>query len=242
MTLLNIKGLRVDRSGIPVIRGVDLLARSGEISVLLGSNGAGKTTLLESLSGIIPHKAGSIEVDELDLARLRPGSRAKRGLSHVEQGRTVFAEMTTEENLKVALHPDADLAEAYDLFPELLQRRTVRAGMLSGGEQQMLVIARSIVNRPRIIMIDEMSSGLAPVIVSRLMTAVRKLADAGMSVILVEQFATLALAIGNRAYVLRRGEVVYDGDCQTLARDPALMHRLYLGHSETAAAEGSALQ
>jgi branched-chain amino acid transport system ATP-binding protein len=233
VTLLNIEGLRVDRSGIPIIRGVDLVARSGEISVLLGSNGAGKTTLLESLSGIIPAKAGAIGLDGLDLVKRRPGSRAKHGLSHVEQGRSVFAEMTTEENLKVALHPEADLSEAYDLFPELVQRRHVRAGMLSGGEQQMVVIARSIVNRPRVIMIDEMSSGLAPVIVNRLMSAVRRLADSGLAVILVEQFATLALAIGNRAYVLRRGEIVYDGVCETLARDPAMLHRLYLGDSKS---------
>jgi branched-chain amino acid transport system ATP-binding protein len=229
MTTLSIKALKVDRLGISVIRGVDLEAKSGEISVLLGSNGAGKTTLLESLSGIIPVRAGSINLDDAELARQRPGMRAKAGLSHVEQGRTVFSEMTTEENLKVALHPDADLGEAYDLFPELLQRRTVKAGMLSGGEQQMVVIARSIVNRPRVMMIDEMSSGLAPVIVSRLMKAVRQLADNGMAVVLVEQFAALALAIGNRAYVLRRGQVVYDGGCEALARDSAHLHRLYLG-------------
>ena len=229
MTTFSIGALQVDRSGIPVIRGVDLEAKGGEISVLLGSNGAGKTTFLESLSGIIPVCSGFINLDGVELAKLRPGARAKAGLSHVEQGRTVFPAMTTEENLKVALHPDADLKEAYDLFPELLQRRNVEAGMLSGGEQQMVVIARSIVNRPRVILIDEMSSGLAPVIVSRLMRAVRQLADDGMAVVLVEQFAALALAIGNRAYVLRRGQIVYDGDCTALARDPAHLHRLYLG-------------
>ncbi|WP_421594096.1 ABC transporter ATP-binding protein [Shinella sp. M27] len=229
MTTFSIGALQVDRSGIPVIRGVDLEAKGGEISVLLGSNGAGKTTFLESLSGIIPVRSGFINLDGMELAKLRPGARAKAGLSHVEQGRTVFPAMTTEENLKVALHPDADLKEAYDLFPELFQRRNVEAGMLSGGEQQMVVIARSIVNRPRVILIDEMSSGLAPVIVSRLMRAVRQLADDGMAVVLVEQFAALALAIGNRAYVLRRGQIVYDGDCTALAKDPAHLHRLYLG-------------
>ena len=229
MSTFSIGALQVDRSGIPVIRGVDLEAKGGEISVLLGSNGAGKTTFLESLSGIIPVRSGFINLDGAELAKLRPGARAKAGLSHVEQGRTVFPAMTTEENLKVALHPDADLKEAYDLFPELLQRRNVEAGMLSGGEQQMVVIARSIVNRPRVILIDEMSSGLAPVIVSRLMRAVRQLADDGMAVVLVEQFAALALAIGNRAYVLRRGQIVYDGDCVALAKDPAHLHRLYLG-------------
>ncbi|WP_267548886.1 ABC transporter ATP-binding protein [Rhizobium rhizogenes] len=229
MTALSIKSLVVNRSGIPVVRGVDLAVSSGEISVLLGSNGAGKTTLLESLSGIIPAAAGSASLDGSELLKLRAGLRARAGISHVEQGRTVFPEMTTEENLKVALDPSADLEAAYDLFPELRQRRDIKASMLSGGEQQMLVIARSLLTRPKVIMIDEMSSGLAPVIVSRLMRAVRQLADAGMAVILVEQFAALALAIGDRAYVLRRGGVVYDGDCATLANDPAQLHRLYLG-------------
>jgi branched-chain amino acid transport system ATP-binding protein len=236
MTALSVKDLVVNRSGIAVVRGVDLEVASGQISVLLGSNGAGKTTLLESLSGIIPVAAGSLALDGAELARLRAGIRARAGISHVEQGRTVFSEMTTEENLKVALHPEADLKEAYDLFPELLQRRDIKAGMLSGGEQQMVVIARSLVTRPKVIMIDEMSSGLAPVIVSRLMMAVRKLADSGMAVLLVEQFATLALAIGDRAYVLRRGRVVYDGGGEALARDPAHLHRLYLGEADHAAA------
>jgi branched-chain amino acid transport system ATP-binding protein len=235
VTKLSINDLHVDRGGIPIIRGVDFHAAGGEISVLLGSNGAGKTTLLESLSGIIPVKSGAIGLNDDMLTRMRPGARAKAGLSHVEQGRTVFPDMTTEENLRVALHPDADLGEAYDLFPELLQRRTVKAGMLSGGEQQMTVIARSIVSRPRVILIDEMSSGLAPIIVSRLMKAVRQLADRGMAVVLVEQFAALALAIGNRAYVLRRGRMVYEGGCEALIRDPALLHRLYLGDAGQAA-------
>ena len=229
MTTLSIKGLVANRSGIPVVRGVDLSVSSGEISVLLGSNGAGKTTLLESLSGIIPSSAGSVTMDGAELLKLRAGLRARAGISHVEQGRTVFPDMTTEENLKVALDPAADLQEAYALFPELRQRRDIKAGMLSGGEQQMLVIARSLLTRPKVIMIDEMSSGLAPVIVSRLMRAVRQLADAGMAVILVEQFAALALAIGDRAYVLRRGAIVYDGECAALANDPAQLHRLYLG-------------
>lgn len=235
MTSLDIKNLVVNRSGIAVVRGVDLIARSGQISVLLGSNGAGKTTLLEGISGIIPVSGGNVILDGSELGRAKAGIRARAGLSHVEQGRTVFSEMTTEENLKVALHPDARLEEAYDLFPELIQRRDIKAGMLSGGEQQMLVIARALVCRPKVIMIDEMSSGLAPVVVNRLMGAVRKLADNGLAVVLVEQFATLALAIGNRAYVLRRGQMVYEGGCEELARDPARLHHLYLGDAADAA-------
>ncbi len=234
MTSLDIKGLVVNRSGIPIVRGIDLSARGGEISVVLGSNGAGKTTTLEGISGIIP-AAGEVLLDGENIAGANAGTRARHGLRHVEQGRTVFVEMTVEENLAVALHPSADLGEAYALFPELVQRRGVNAGMLSGGEQQMLVIARALVGRPKVVLIDEMSSGLAPIIVSRLMSAVRTLADDGMAVVLVEQFATLALAIGNRAYVLRRGEIVYDGGCQALARDPARLHALYLGEAGQAA-------
>jgi branched-chain amino acid transport system ATP-binding protein len=228
MSALEISQFVVNRSGIPVIRGVDLIARAGEISVLLGSNGAGKTTLLEGISGVIP-ASGKVVLDGRDFHRASAGQRARAGLAHVEQGRTVFAEMTTEENLRVALHPQAGVEEAYALFPELRQRADVGAGMLSGGEQQMLVIARALVCRPSVVMIDEMSAGLAPVIVSRLMQAVRKLADSGVAVVLVEQFAALALAIGDRAYVLRRGQIVYDGECGTLLRDQARLHQLYLG-------------
>ena len=228
MTELMIKQLVVARGGIPVVRGIDLTARSGEISVVLGSNGAGKTTSLEGISGIIPAR-GSILLDGEDLSSAPAGIRARKGLRHVEQGRTVFPDMTTEENLKVALHPGKSLEEAYALFPELLQRRDIRSGMLSGGEQQMLVIARALVGQPKVILIDEMSSGLAPVIVSRLMQAVHKLAADGLAVVLVEQFANLALGVGNRAYVLRRGAVVYNGGCEELLRDPARLHHLYLG-------------
>lgn len=236
MSALDVKGLVVNRAGIPVVRGIDLVARAGEISVLLGSNGAGKTTLLEGISGVIPTSGGSVTLDGANVTRANAGFKARAGLAHVEQDRTVFAEMTTEENLQVALHPEARLDEAYGLFPELLQRRTIKSGMLSGGEQQMLVIARALVGRPKVIMIDEMSAGLAPVVVSRLMAAVRKLADTGVAVVLVEQFAALALAIGNRAYVLRRGQMVYEGECAELAKDSARLHHLYLGDAGDAAA------
>ena len=236
MSALAVNGLIVNRAGIPVVRGVDIVANPGEVSVLLGANGAGKTTLLEGISGVIPVAGGTITLQGQALQKANAGVRARAGLAHVEQGRTVFADMTTEENLKVALHPDATLDEAYALFPELVQRQNIKSGMLSGGEQQMLVIARALVNRPKVIMIDEMSAGLAPVIVSRLMTAVRRLADSGVAVVLVEQFAALALAIGNRAYVLRRGQMVYQGGCKELADDPAHLHHLYLGDAGEAAA------
>ena len=227
MSELVISSLSISRSELPVVTGIDARVESGSISVVLGANGAGKTTLLEGLSGIIPVSGGTIAIDGHEIQKARPGQRSREGLAHVEQGRTIFSQLTTEENMKVALRDGSDLSEAYGLFPELMQRRTVRAGLLSGGEQQMLVIARALLTRPKVLMIDEMSAGLAPVIVSRLMGAVRKLADAGLAVLLVEQFA--ALGIGNRAYVLRRGRVVYDGDCKSLLRSPDELHKLYLG-------------
>lgn len=229
MTRLALSALSINRGELPIVSQVDLAVASGEISVLLGANGAGKTTLLEGIAGIIPVADGKIAIDDDEIQRRRPASRARTGLALVEQGRAVFRQLTTEENLQVGRHRDASLTEAYDLFPELLPRKNVRAGLLSGGEQQMLVIARALLGRPRILLIDEMSAGLAPVIVARLMAAVRQLADRGLAVVLVEQFADLALSIGNRAFVMRRGRIVYDGDCAHLRGAPDELHRLYLG-------------
>ncbi|MBN9275928.1 MAG: ATP-binding cassette domain-containing protein, partial [Mesorhizobium sp.] len=144
MSRLVVSDLSVNRAELPVVSQVSLVAESGAISVLLGANGAGKTTLLEGLSGIIPVAGGRIELDGREIQKARPGVRSREGLAHVEQGRTVFRQLTTEENLKVGLSREAELAQAYDLFPELVQRRTIRAGLLSGGEQQMLVIARAL--------------------------------------------------------------------------------------------------
>jgi branched-chain amino acid transport system ATP-binding protein len=242
MSKLVVSGLSINRAELPVVSAVDIAAESGAISVILGANGAGKTTLLEGLSGIIPVAGGTITIDGREIQKARPGVRAREGIAHVEQGRTVFRQLTTEENLCVGLHPASDIAEAYSLFPELVPRRAVRAGLLSGGEQQMLVIARALLGRPKVVLIDEMSAGLAPVIVTRLMTAVRKLADNGLAVVLVEQFAALALSIGDRAYVMRRGRIVHDGDCTALRQAPGELHRLYLGGEDmSAGGESSAL-
>jgi branched-chain amino acid transport system ATP-binding protein len=230
MSAFTVTDLVVNRVGLPVVRKASVVVEPGSISVLLGANGAGKTTLLEGLSGVVAVAGGSIELQGEAIQGLRPGVRARKGLAHVEQGRTVFRMLTTDENLRAASQR-ADVDQTYALFPELEKRRHVRAGLLSGGEQQMLVIARALMTRPKTIMIDEMSAGLAPIIVSRLMAAVRKLAEEGLAVLLVEQFAALALSIGDRAYVLRRGRIVYDGPCPALAQSPNLLHRLYLGGS-----------
>jgi branched-chain amino acid transport system ATP-binding protein len=231
MNKLIVSQLRVDRAHLPVVRDVSLAVEGGQISVLLGPNGAGKTTLLEGLSGVIPIASGKIEIDGNEIQKARAGARVSAGLAHVEQGRTVFRQLTTDENLRTAAASVNDVKEAYELFPELLPRRNVQAGLLSGGEQQMLVIARALAGRPKILLIDEMSAGLAPTIVRRLMTTVRKLADQGLAIVLVEQFAALALAVANRAYVLRRGKIVYDGGCAELLDAPDKLHQLYLGGS-----------
>jgi branched-chain amino acid transport system ATP-binding protein len=228
VSALKVTDLVINRVGLPVVRHASLVVESNSVSVLLGANGAGKTTLLEGLSGIIGVMSGTIELQGEAIQGLRPGVRARKGLAHVEQGRTVFRMLTTDENLRSASQR-ADVDEAYALFPELEKRRHVRAGLLSGGEQQMLVIARALLTRPKAIMIDEMSAGLAPIVVGRLVAAVRKLAEDGLGVLLVEQFAALALSIGDRAYVLQRGQIVYDGPCPALAQSPDLLHRLYLG-------------
>jgi branched-chain amino acid transport system ATP-binding protein len=228
MSAFKVTDLVVNRVGLPVVRQASLVVEPSSVSVLLGANGAGKTTLLEGLSGIVAVASGTIELQDEAIQGLRPGARARKGLAHVEQGRTVFRMLTTDENLRSASQL-ADVDQAYALFPELEKRRYVRAGLLSGGEQQMLVIARALLTRPKVIMIDEMSAGLAPIVVGRLVSAVRKLAEEGLAVLLVEQFAALALSIGDRAYVLRRGQIVYDGLCPALAQSPDLLHRLYLG-------------
>lgn len=229
MTRFAVESVSVDRAHLPVVREVGVVAESGSISVLLGSNGAGKTTLLEGLSGVIPVAGGRITLDGIALHKARPDVRARAGLAHIEQGRTVFRQLTTEENLLVGVGAEMSLGYAFDLFPELLQRRHVLAGLLSGGEQQMLVIARALLGRPKVLLIDEMSAGLAPIIVARLMKTVRDLADQGLAVLLVEQFAALALSIGDRAYVLRRGSMVFEGSCAELRGDGERLHQLYLG-------------
>lgn len=229
MSRLVVSELRVDRAQLPVVRGVSLAVESGQISVVLGANGAGKTTLLEGLSGVIPVAGGKIEIDGREIQRTRPGTRVSEGLAHVEQGRTVFRQLTTDENLRASAVSVHEVKGAYELFPELLSRRDIQAGLLSGGEQQMLVIARALAGRPKILLIDEMSAGLAPTIVQRLMTTVRRLADQGLAIVLVEQFAVLALGVGDRAYVLRRGRIVYDGACVELREAPDKLHQLYLG-------------
>jgi branched-chain amino acid transport system ATP-binding protein len=229
--MLTVRAVTVERAGLPVVSDVSLTVQAGEIRVLLGLNGAGKTTLLEGISGVLPVAAGAVELDGERIERWRPVRRTNAGLSHVEEGRPVFGELTTEENLLVAAGAGVSVEDAYTLFPELTKRRGVRAGLLSGGEQQMLVVARGWLRRPKVFLLDELSLGLAPAVVRRLMDAVRGLADSGMAILLVEQFAPLALRIGDQASVLRGGTIVFDGPAPELRGQNDTLRELLFGEA-----------
>jgi branched-chain amino acid transport system ATP-binding protein len=226
---LRISDLTVPRQGFPIVRDLTLEAPAGEVTVLLGANGAGKTTLLEAISGLIPSDAGQISLGGTEIQDMAPMSRALTGLAHVEQGRHVFAELTVVENIEVAAAGQAPIDRAMELFPELKPRRDLPAISLSGGEQQMLVIARALAREPRVLLIDEMSLGLAPVIVQRLLPIVERLAAEGVAVLLVEQYADLALRIANKAYVLSRGQIVLSGEASELVANPDTVRDAYLG-------------
>jgi branched-chain amino acid transport system ATP-binding protein len=231
MTGLTISNLSVVRSGSAVVRDVSLNVPAGEVTVLLGANGAGKTSLLEAISGVVASSAGTISLNGTDITKMSRTNRSRSGVAHVEQGRSIFSDLTTEENLLVA-GPKSAIGKSYELFPRLVERRHSRAGLLSGGEQQMLVIARALVGSPKVLLLDEMSLGLAPLVVQMLIPLCRTLADSGVGVLLVEQFASLALSVGNTAYVMARGEVAYEGPSHELRADPTRLRHLYLGDQD----------
>ncbi|YCK38946.1 ABC transporter ATP-binding protein [Actinomadura sp. ATCC 39365] len=225
--VLDVRGLSVSRGEVPVVHEVSLGVAPGTVTVLLGANGAGKTTLLDGIAGLAPAAAGTVTLAGAPLTGLLTYRRAQAGLGYAEQARTVFRTLTLEQNLLVS--GDGDPAMVYDIFPELDRRRTLPAANLSGGEQQMLVIGRALIAGPKVVLIDEMSLGLAPVVVRRLMGSVRELAERGIGVLLVEQFANLALEIGARAYVLRKGRVVFEGPCEELRGAQDRLHEFYFG-------------
>ncbi|GII66877.1 branched-chain amino acid ABC transporter ATP-binding protein [Sphaerisporangium krabiense] len=235
--LLALDGVSINRGEVPIVHDVTLAVRPGTITVVLGANGAGKTTLMDGIAGLAQVTSGTIQLGQAPIGKLPTYKRAQAGLGYVEQARTVFRSLTVEQNLNVSKAGDGDLGMAYGLFPELEKRRNLQAGHLSGGEQQMLVIGRALVSSPKLVMIDEMSLGLAPVIVRRLMNAVADLLQFGISVLLIEQFANLALDVGTHAYVLRKGRVVFDGPCTELRGDADRLHECYFGSVDAGAGE-----
>jgi branched-chain amino acid transport system ATP-binding protein len=233
--LIDVEGLWAGYAGVPVVRELDLHVSAGEVVALLGANGAGKTTTLLTISGLVKALHGSVHVLGEPVPFGAPHRVARRGLAHVAEDRSLFFQLTVEENLKMGLRGSRasqreGMDRALELLPALRPLRARRAGLLSGGEQQMLAMARAIVGNPKALMVDEMSLGLAPVIVEHLLPIVRRIADElGAGVLLVEQHIHMALGIADRAYVLSHGQCVLEGSGSELHDRRDLLESSYLG-------------
>jgi branched-chain amino acid transport system ATP-binding protein len=229
--LLEIESLEAGYLGTPVVRGLNLHVAPGEVVALLGANGAGKTTTLSAIAGLIAPLAGTIRYDGGDVADTPPHKLARAGLSLVPEGRSLFFGMTVREHLKLAKTGDSlPKEELLEFLPELEKCLDRKAGVLSGGEQQMLAVGRALVARPRLLLVDEMSLGLAPVIVERLLPILRRVAsDLGAGVLFVEQHVAKALQLADRAYVLSHGQLVLEGPAAELRKRPDLLKSSYLG-------------
>ena len=231
MTLLSTHGLTLGYHGQPVVRGLDLHVEPGEVVALLGANGAGKTTTLLGLSGLVAPMAGDIRLDGESLLKVAPEERVKRGLAHVPEDRALFADLTVLENLQLGQHSRRKgVDDALDRCPELRPLLDRRAGLLSGGEQQMLAMARALAAAPRVLLVDEMSMGLAPLIVERLLAMIDELArTTGTAVVLVEQHVQQALTVAHRGYVLDRGSISLEGPVSVLREQAEVLEAAYLG-------------
>jgi branched-chain amino acid transport system ATP-binding protein len=231
--MLEVEDLSTDYGPVRAVDSVSLSVPRGQVIAVLGANGAGKTSLLRTISGLVPASAGRVSLDGQDITTLSVEAIVRKGLAHVPEGRGVIAELTVEENLRLGGlwrgREAAPLSEIYDLFPRLRERVHQPASRLSGGERQMLSIGRALVGRPRALLLDEPSLGLAPLLVAQIMGLVRRLADTlGLAVLLVEQNARSALSVSDEAVVLNLGKVVAQGKASELAADEKLRHA-YLG-------------
>jgi branched-chain amino acid transport system ATP-binding protein len=239
MNAIECRALYAGYDGVPVVRGLSLTVAPGEIVALLGSNGAGKTTTLLTIAGVAPALGGELSVLGQAVPAGKPHLLAKRGLSLVPDDRGLFFSLTVRENLRVAGSSGrVDIDPVLEYFPALEPRLRVRAGLLSGGEQQMLALGRALLRRPKALLVDEMSLGLAPVIVERLMPTLRRLADEqGVAILMVEQHVQIALEVADRAYVLQHGELVLEGEAQALASRTGVLLESYLGDAAFETAE-----
>ena len=233
--MLSVKGLTVAYGGIRAVKGIDFRVGTGEVVALIGANGAGKTSTLKALAGVLPPAAGELVYDGQPVSGLPSHALLRRGLVLVPEGRGVFSRMTVAENLAMGAYirddaagVRADTARIYDWFPRLAERRAQIAGTLSGGEQQMLALGRALMSRPRLLLLDEPSTGLAPLMVQKVFDTVRSIAAEGVTLLLVEQNARLALETSQRGYVMESGRIVMDGPSATLLGDDRI-RQAYLG-------------
>ena len=234
-TLLKVTGLKVAYGGIQAVKGVDFEVHDGELVTLIGSNGAGKTTTMKAITGSLPMLGGDIEYLGKSIKGRGAWDLVKEGLAMVPEGRGVFARMSITENLQMGAYVRtdkagiaADIEKMFVLFPRLRERKDQLAGTMSGGEQQMLAMARALMSRPRVLLLDEPSMGLSPIMVDKIFEVVRDVSALGMTVLLVEQNASRALGIANRGYVMESGNVTMNGEAKALLDDPRV-RAAYLG-------------
>jgi branched-chain amino acid transport system ATP-binding protein len=234
-TLLKVKGLKVAYGGIQAVKGVDFEVREGELVSLIGSNGAGKTTTMKAITGSLPINDGDIEYLGKSIRGQGPWDLVKQGLAMVPEGRGIFTRMTILENLQMGAYIRNDKAEilqdidkVFGIFPRLKERKDQLAGTLSGGEQQMLAMGRALISRPKVLLLDEPSMGLSPIMVDKIFEVVRDVSAQGVTVLLVEQNASRALAIADRGYVMDSGLITMTGEGKTMLKDPKV-RAAYLG-------------
>ncbi len=232
--MLKVQDINVYYGSIHAIKDVSFEVQSGEIVTLIGANGAGKSTVLQTISGLLRSKTGSIHFLDQDLSNVPPHKIVAQGLAHVPEGRRIFLQMTVEDNLSMGAFTrpgsevDASIADVYERFPRLMERRKQIAGTLSGGEQQMLAMGRALMSRPHLLMLDEPSMGLSPILVQQIFDIIKELHKAGTTILLVEQNAQMALSVADRAYVLESGRIVLSGTGAELAKSDAIK-KAYLG-------------
>jgi branched-chain amino acid transport system ATP-binding protein len=234
MSALELRNITIERGGRPVVKDVTIAVPAGEVTALLGANGAGKSSLVLAVGGVLRPRAGSVSLDDVELAGKRPEKIRAAGVAIVPEGRRLLPDLSVDDNLKVATYALSKAAavegraRALELFPRLGERLNVPARLLSGGEQQMVVLAQALVSQPKYILIDELSLGLAPVIVNQLIPVIRSVAATGAGVLLIEQFATVALSLATGAHVMEGGVLRYSGTAAELKERPELLQSAYL--------------
>lgn len=235
MAMLEIKDLEVYYGVIQAIKGISFEVNKGEVIALIGANGAGKTTILHTITGLLSPKKGSVIYEGTDITKIPAHKIVSLGMAHVPEGRRVFADLSVYENLKMGAYTRKDkneveetLEKVYERFPRLKERKNQMAGTLSGGEQQMLAMGRALMSKPKIILMDEPSMGLSPILVNEIFDIIQEVSKSGTTVLLVEQNAKKALSIADRAYVLETGKIVLDGKAEDLLNDDSIK-KAYLG-------------